>query len=226
MSRISTKRSIYWATIVYPESAKMKVNDIKDYFNQRSIGFYLSPLHDQDKDDQGESKKPHYHLLLKFSSLKSQGQVQIICSAITDVEPIIISNFKMYGRYLIHLDNPEKAQYNQDNVISNLDYADFLDKEKRQLGIRKMFERSLNGESISDMIGQCLKDGDFDGIDLIRQNIHLLRTIGQEAYQHLVYQREERARKLNAQNEQSKLQEINHKQIKNIRKQNTKKKGK
>lgn len=208
MSRILTKRSTYWATIIYPESEKMKVNEIKDYFNQRSIGFYLSPLHDKDKDEEGKDKKPHYHLLLKFSSLKSQSQVQIICGSITDVEPIIISNFKMYGRYLTHLDNPEKAQYNKDDVITNLDYADFLEKEKKQLGIRKMFERSLNGESISEMIGQCLKDEDFDGLDLIRQNIHLLRTIGQEAYQHLIYQREEQLRKINAQNEQKKKEEI------------------
>lgn len=202
MSRISTKRSIYWASIVYPESAKMKVNEIKEHFNQRSIGFYLSPLHDKDVDEDGKPKKPHYHLLLKFSSLKSQSQVQIICGAITDVEPIIISNFKMYGRYLLHLDNKEKYQYNQDEVVTNLDYTVFLEKEQRQLGLRKMFEKSLEGQGISQMIAECLKNEDFEGIELIRQNIHLLRTIGQETFTKLMYEKEQQARKLQLENQQ------------------------
>lgn len=199
MSRISTKRSIYWSSIVYPESAKMQIKDIKEYFNQRSIGFFLSPLHNNDKDDEGQLKKPHYHLLLKFSSLKSHLQVQLILSYITEVEPIIISNYKMYGRYLTHMDNPEKAQYNKDDVITNLDYNEFLDKEKRQLGLRKIFEKSLDGQGISQMISECLKNEDFDGIELIRQNIHLLRTIGQEQFSMLMHNKEHEARKQNEQ---------------------------
>lgn len=199
MSRISTKRSIYWSSIVYPESAKMQIKDIKEYFNQRSIGFFLSPLHNNDKDDEGQLKKPHYHLLLKFSSLKSHLQVQLILSYITEVEPIIISNYKMYGRYLTHMDNPEKAQYNKDDVITNLDYNEFLDKEKRQLGLRKIFEKILDGQGISQMISECLKNEDFDGIELIRQNIHLLRTIGQEQFSMFMHNKEHEARKQNEQ---------------------------
>ena len=193
MASISTKRSTYWATICYPESMKKEPKAILDHFNQRSIGFYLSPLHDRDLDEDGNPKKAHYHLLMRFSSLKSQSQVQIILGEITDVQPVIISNLTQYGRYLLHLDNPEKAQYNKDDVVSNLDYNDFLAKEKKQYGLKTIFTTLLNGGSISQLVKSALEADDYDAIELIRQNIQLLKAIGQEAFSSMIYAKEKQA---------------------------------
>lgn len=218
MAAISTKRSTYWATICYPESMKKEPKAILDHFNQRSIGFYLSPLHDRDLDEDGNAKKPHYHLLMRFASLKSQLQVQIILNEITDVQPVIISNLTQYGRYLLHLDNPEKAQYNKEDVISNLDYNDFLAKEKKQFGLKSMFTNLLNGGSISQLIKQALEADDYDAIELIRQNIQLLKAIGQETFSAQIYAKE---KQVMVQQAKTKLEQIDpDKYIEEIRKQN------
>jgi hypothetical protein len=221
MALMTNKRSTYWASICYPESMKKDPKGILEHFNQRSIGFYLSPLHNKDKDEDGKPKKEHYHLLIRFASLKSQMQVQEILGDITDVAPVIISNITQYGRYLLHLDNPEKAQYNQSDVVTNLDYNDFLAKEKKQFGIKQMFTTLLNGGSISQLVKQALEADDYDGIELIRQNIQLLKAIGQESFANMIYAKEKQVIKQQA---KTKMEQIDpDKYIETIRKNQNKK---
>lgn len=106
-------RTRNFATIVYPESAPKdwleKLADLK-------IEALVSPLHDQDKNPNGEPKKAHYHVILMFDNVKTIDQAQEITEQIGGVGVEKISSLRGYARYLIHADNPEKAQYNKADI--------------------------------------------------------------------------------------------------------------
>ena len=104
-----------YACVVYPDSAK------KDWISiiaDLKVPVFISPLHDQDVNPDGELKKPHYHVMFMFEGKKSEDQFDFIKSLFGGVGNELILSRKGYARYLCHLDNPEKAQYHISEVIS------------------------------------------------------------------------------------------------------------
>lgn len=86
----------------------------------------ISPLHDKDTDSEGNPKKPHYHVILIFESLKSEKQVHELTESFGGVGVLPIQCLGAYSRYLCHLDNPDKAQYSLEDVkeIGGADYKE------------------------------------------------------------------------------------------------------
>lgn len=110
-----TKRTRNYATIVYQESAPE--NWLK-LLEEICIPAFVSPIHDKDVNAEGELKKPHYHVLLMFDGVKTQMQAQEVFALIGGVGAEPIQSVRSYARYLVHLDNPDKAQYAIEDVIS------------------------------------------------------------------------------------------------------------
>lgn len=110
-----------FATVVYPDSAPENWPEI---LSKQFIPAFISPLHDKDKDPTGEDKKPHWHVVLMFDGKKSIEQVTEIFNLIGGVGCEKVNSIRGYARYLCHLDNPEKYQYNQSDVrcLSGADY--------------------------------------------------------------------------------------------------------
>lgn len=117
-------RSRNWATIIYPESCP----DYMEKIGGMVITGFLSPLHSDPGEDEKTERKPHFHLLVKFSSVKSQDQVLSIFQAAGFVGAERISDFRSYARYLCHLDQPLKKKYDIDQVVSfgGLDYREII----------------------------------------------------------------------------------------------------
>lgn len=118
----SPKRTRNFATVVYPESAPENWQEI---LAGCFVPAFISPLHDQDKNPTGEDKKPHFHVLIMFDSVKTSEQAKDIFDQIGGVGCEVVNSIRGYARYLCHLDNPEKAQYPQESVIS-LCGADYI----------------------------------------------------------------------------------------------------
>lgn len=114
-----------FATVLYPESAPQ---DWKDILMKYAIPGFISPLHDKDVNPTGEPKKPHYHIMLMFEGKKTKDQVSLIFKSFGGVGCEDIKSARGYARYLCHKDNPEKAQYNQEEVISfgGADYQNII----------------------------------------------------------------------------------------------------
>lgn len=112
------ERSYNWASLLYKESC---VTDIENALLALKIPCALSPLHDRDiHDDTGEVKKPHYHLLLHYTSLKSRRQVKEDLESLGAVGAERVRDLRAYARYLIHIDDADKAQYDiQDLRVFN-----------------------------------------------------------------------------------------------------------
>lgn len=102
-----------FATVVYPESAP---DNWQDILARHCVPSFISPLHDKDINPFGEPKKPHYHVVLMFDGKKSISQVKEIFDTINGVGVEVVKSIRGYARYLCHLDNPEKAQYEPSDV--------------------------------------------------------------------------------------------------------------
>lgn len=119
-------RTRTWATMVYPESAPKGWQSI---LQDQHIGALISPIHDSDKNPTGEDKKAHYHVLVNFDSVKTNTQAKEIFDLIGGVGCEKVASLRQYARYLCHLDNPEKARYNEDDVIAlgGMNYLEIIE---------------------------------------------------------------------------------------------------
>lgn len=116
MSESKSKgRSRNFATVVYPESAPENWLEVLTDFH---IPCLVSPLHDKDVNADGEPKKAHYHVVLLYDGVKSDEQVKQVFISIGGVGFERVASVRGYARYLCHLDNPEKYQYDTSLVKS------------------------------------------------------------------------------------------------------------
>lgn len=105
----------YWSFIAYPESLP---ENWKDILQETGLQIAISPLHDKDLNADGEIKKPHYHLVLFFNGPTTYNRVEKISKMINATIPKrVISPIGMI-RYLTHKDNPEKAQYDEREIVT------------------------------------------------------------------------------------------------------------
>lgn len=114
------KRGRVFALVFYPDSIP---EDWLERLRGTMLKGFVSPLHDKDVNDDGTPKKPHYHLLLMFGqNAKKNYDTQIKplmeqCFGTGFTREINVSNATGYARYLCHIDNPEKYQYDKNDVI-------------------------------------------------------------------------------------------------------------
>ena len=119
------RRTRVWATIIYPESAP---NNWKEILQEQLVPSFISPIHDQDTNTDGEVKKPHHHVMLMYEGLKTREQAKEVFDKIGGVGTEPVKCTRAYARYLCHLDNPEKVQYDTQEVISlaGADYSTMI----------------------------------------------------------------------------------------------------
>ena len=109
------KRYLSWSCIIYPESMP---ENWKDLLGDLMIPWACSPLHDQDKEPDGTPKKPHYHLLLSFRSVKTYDQVKEFTDTLHAPPPQPCKDTRGQVRYFLHLDSPHKAQYERKDITA------------------------------------------------------------------------------------------------------------
>lgn len=108
------ERTRNWTFVLYPESAP---SNWKELLDEIRVPWVESPLHDKDVNPDGTLKKHHWHIALFFSSKKSYSQILEITEMLNCPVPQKIENAKGMIRYFIHLDNPEKHQYEKDGLL-------------------------------------------------------------------------------------------------------------
>lgn len=112
------------------------------------VGIY----HDMDLDANGVEKTPHIHVVLHFEQGlgKSRCLSFLACACAGDGPSIPfecisvehVRNLNGAIRYLLHLDNPEKAQYAVTSLVGSSDwYLPFLEREDVALFILKEFRK-------------------------------------------------------------------------------------
>lgn len=103
----SDNRSRSWCFILYPDSAPA---DFDGILRNSCVAGCYSPLHTPD------DAKPHYHVLLSFGSKKSLEQVIAYSSLLGGTLPFIVHDVRQMVRYFVHLDNPDKQQFDPSSI--------------------------------------------------------------------------------------------------------------
>lgn len=127
----------WWRGVVYPESAS---EDWIDRIRQEGLELAISPLHDKDtwKHDSpavldpetgevmipagdrykaGDRKKPHWHILVKFQLRTGFWEANRLIRSFTN-GPYLQKCHSLKGsyEYFIHLNDPDKYQYDKDEI--------------------------------------------------------------------------------------------------------------
>lgn len=107
-----------WAFVMYPESMP---EDWFERLEKTGLPFAISPLHDKDLDPTGEPKKAHYHVICQYSNTTTPNNVrENVCNIVGGTIPIKLESIKGMYRYHLHLDNPDKYQYDdRDRIFIN-----------------------------------------------------------------------------------------------------------
>lgn len=109
-------RTRNWTFVLYPESV---VQNWREIIDNEHIQWVESPLHDKDIDANGILKKPHWHILLMYEGNKSFEQIKELTDKINATMPQKTASVKGLVRYMVHLDNPEKVQYNRGDIVAH-----------------------------------------------------------------------------------------------------------
>ena len=98
-----------WAFVIYPESMPENWRDI---LYEIGLPCAVSPLHDKDINPDGTPKKPHYHVICTYDNATTSKSVkELVTDRLNATIPIKLENLRGMYRYHLHLDNPEKYQY-------------------------------------------------------------------------------------------------------------------
>ena len=192
----SSRRNTAWQLVGYPESLELFWKDLLD---RDSNDWYISPLHDKDifeKDEShkgpdgvivehkaGEKKKAHYHVLVKFDSLKSWEQVKEWAEKLGFATIQSVMSWSGALRYLCHLDGGKgKATYNVKDVeCLNDDYLTAINKASDKEVITKdiiTFIKSENIGEFSALISKALEVGS-DWLSEIRHYAYFYKSLCQ-----------------------------------------------
>lgn len=126
-------KSKYFCCILYPDSTTYNVDKIIKSLAEEHLTFAVSPLHDRDLEDDGSPKKGHFHLLLAYTSATTlcniRGWFNACGLPVSELHSVrVCASGVGYFRYLTHKDNPEKVQYNFNDIRIFNDYDDIFKK--------------------------------------------------------------------------------------------------
>lgn len=171
-------RSKVWTFVVYPESV---AENWKTVMDNEHIQWIESPLHDKDVNADGTPKKAHIHVMVLFSSVKTYEQVADLTASIKATIPQRVRDSRAMARYFIHLDNPDKAQYDQCDIIAHggADISTLLERtasENRQI-VKDMitFIRDSDIDCYSDFVDYCLDNNPDWFISLSERSTYLVK---------------------------------------------------
>ena len=133
---MKTDKERYWTFIMYEDS---RPEDWKEYLQQTGLQIAISPLHDKDINADETQKKPHYHVMVIFNGPTTYRRVEQITSYLNGTIPKRVMSPVGMIRYFTHEDNPEKAQYNKEDIttIGGLDIKDISGLTMTQIEVIK-----------------------------------------------------------------------------------------
>lgn len=151
-----------WTFILYPESAPV---GWRSQLQESGITACISPLHDQDINPTGEPKKPHYHIILNYPGPTTYNAVSDFTASLNATIPRALESVRGMYRYFTHQDNPEKAQYEPDEIqsVNGFNIRDFVELSTSEVIATKKkiqeFIRKYSIQEYSDLLDILLDNG-------------------------------------------------------------------
>lgn len=135
MAENTKKRN--WTFVLYPESAPA---DWIERLRLSGLLTAISPLHDKDTNPTGEAKKAHHHILLVYSGPTTYNAVAKFTASLNATIPQPLESVRGMYRYFSHKDNPEKYQYDEQDILTlnGFNIADLVELSKSEVNELKM----------------------------------------------------------------------------------------
>lgn len=163
-----------WAFVCYPESLP---DNWMEIVRNTGLPMAFSPLHDKDLNPTGEEKKPHYHVICYYENPTTQNNVyENVCKLLNATIPIKLESMRGMYRYHLHLDNPEKYQYDDRDrqFFNGFDVAMVSDLTKtEELKILKEIFAFIKDNEIfelSDLIDYFIYIDSSEMLDVVKRN--------------------------------------------------------
>lgn len=174
MTRNIKTYSRYFSFILYEED-KEQMNSMK-YITEHFM--YARILHDNDKEETGEIKKPHYHVIISVG--KNPRNRKAISKEVGIKENYIEGcNKEKMLLYLIHYNNPEKTQYDieevdgelQKDLIKIIESKTSNQKDKLEVILNKIYIENYN---LAQMVDYCIQNNYYE---VLKQNQYLITKL-------------------------------------------------
>lgn len=173
-----------WTAIVYPDSAPKNWREILDETHYRWVE---SPLHDKDVNPDGEIKKAHWHILLSADGPISENTVKEVFKKLNTPEIKKVGSARGLVRYMIHMDNPEKYQYDINDIKGHngaeVESYFELTPTNRLSVLKEMviYIRDNQVDNFSDFVMTCIeKSDDWFSVAMNSNTIGLNKVIDAE----------------------------------------------
>lgn len=160
-----------WTFVLYPESAPA---DWREQLQATGLPFAVSPLHDRDLNATGEPKKAHHHIIVVYAGPTTYSNVEHLTSSLSQPVPQPLEAVRGMYRYFTHTDNPEKAQYDpQDITAANgfniADYVELTASEVSAIKQRVLTEIVIPLKMVeySDLVTFLLDNAMFAEFDIV-----------------------------------------------------------
>lgn len=174
----NTKKS-KWAFVVYPDSAPP---DWIEQLQQTGLECCISPLHDKDTEPTGEAKKPHWHVIACYSGPTTFNVVKSITDSFNAPIPQPLESVKGYYRYLTHMDNPEKYQYDSNGIknINGFSIINYSEMTKQEVSAyKKEIQEIIRNNDIveyCDLLDLLMDNELFDLLDIAQNHTMLFNS--------------------------------------------------
>lgn len=154
LSKDKSLKTYSYSVLAYPESFP----DCLEWLESSGLPYIVSPLHDSDiydkGDHAGELKKPHWHVIIKFSGQKSVNQMLMLLDP-RFVRLDTVNDIRGAVRYLVHADSSDKHQYDKDGITTNLDISRYFAKKTKGYNPADLFQILEDNPQIVTIRGLC-----------------------------------------------------------------------
>lgn len=176
-----------FSLVAYPESMGSSIQEKIEELKKYDLKEYAYILHDKDSDENGELKKEHFHIYIKFSKqIRSETILKIFnTSVFEDVKDI---NALM--RYFLHLGEENKHEYSKEELIKNfdIDFTSNLSKEDKEIKELNMILEHVNSDDfkgLNELLHFCLNNKIWStyrrNYSIIKDYVRLIQNAENEA---------------------------------------------
>ena len=180
----SPTRSLTFTAELYPE-----------WNNYINILAYIQKLkyayivHDKDTNENGEVKKIHSHVVIKYGGRRTLSSVKNEFKTIGVPSNLINTcNERAMLRYLIHLDDNDKYQYSKDDVKTNMidecnsAWNDEISSEEAFLMLNKYISETKENITAIDMNMYAIRHGYLKGLKAYQSLLNNARIEHNQMY--------------------------------------------
>lgn len=165
-------KSRNWTFLLYEDSAPENWREIIEKW---FIPCSISPIHDRDiKVDTGELKKPHRHIIISFQAPTTYKNALSYAQQLGAQYIERVGVLKAAYEYETHKNNPDKAQYNEEDIInlngfnaSLREDPNEIEEQKREI-VHIINENNFN--ELKEIYDYCDKSGLSDYCKIIHHN--------------------------------------------------------